>query len=110
MRMWQVPPEVLCDKHLLGEHVEMHMFAGTLIKGKSLEGYITNRLVDTDLISERHDQLAKEMSRRGMNHKSPIQKFPAYRKTVRSVDSAENLVELKRRCKACANRIITLEN
>jgi hypothetical protein len=30
MRMWMVPPKVMCRKHLLGEHVEIHMLAGSL--------------------------------------------------------------------------------
>lgn len=33
MRMWLVPPSHMCRKHLLGEHVELHMLLGTLKKG-----------------------------------------------------------------------------
>ncbi len=47
MRMWNVLPEYLCRKHLLGEHVEMHMFVGTIKRGVSLNGYIKNKLVET---------------------------------------------------------------
>ena len=36
MRMWLVPPSHMCRKHLLGEHVELHMLLGTLKKGKSI--------------------------------------------------------------------------
>ena len=32
MRMWLVPPQLMCDQHLLGEHLEMHMFIGTIRK------------------------------------------------------------------------------
>ena len=40
MRMWMVNPEILCRKHLLGEHVELHMLVGWIIKGKSIQGYL----------------------------------------------------------------------
>ena len=36
MRMWNVDPKLMCNKHLLGEHVEMHMFFGTIQKGISM--------------------------------------------------------------------------
>jgi len=73
MRMWQIPPEAMCRKHLLGEHVEMHMFAGSLVKGISMKGYIDNGLLDLPLLKERHDELVSEMERRGYNHKSPLE-------------------------------------
>ena len=34
MRQWMVDPRLLCRKHLLGEHVENHMFIGTLKRVK----------------------------------------------------------------------------
>ena len=37
MRMWNVDVTKMCNKHLLGEHVEMHMFVGIIIKGTSNE-------------------------------------------------------------------------
>ena len=38
MRMWMLPPECMCRKHLLGEHVELHMLLGSMRRGKSIEG------------------------------------------------------------------------
>lgn len=70
MRMWMVNPKILCNKHLLGEHVEMHMFLGTFKQKKSIKGYINNNLVEPLKLKERHDLLVKEMERRGMHHKS----------------------------------------
>ena len=61
MRMWLVTPKLMCDKHLLGEHVEMHMFVGCLLKGKSIQGYIDKGLVDVSLLTARHGALVKEM-------------------------------------------------
>ena len=76
MRMWKVSPRLMCDQHLLGEHAEMHMFVGTIRHGISLAGYITGGLVETHRIVQRHDQLAAEMARRGMNHRSPLRCRP----------------------------------
>ena len=101
MRMWNVPPAVLCQKHLLGEHVEMHMFVGSINKGKSIAGFLADCLVDTRLIKQRHSELRVEMLARGMNHQSPL---PEYEPTPvpGHVDVEANLVELARRCPACA--------
>ena len=101
MRMWNVDPKVMCRKHLLGEHVEMHMFVGTIIKGVSLHGYVTGGLVQTQDIEKRHGELVAEMERRGMHHKSPLQlSLPIAPEG--EVNSAANLIELARRCPECA--------
>ena len=72
MRMWGVDTKILCRKHLLGEHVEMHMFVGTIKKGNSIQGYIDNGLVNPALIVHRHNCLVGEMLERGYNHRSDI--------------------------------------
>lgn len=102
MRMWNVAPELMCQKHLCGEHVEMHMLAGTIRKGVSIRGYIEGGLVETQHISARHEELAREMQRRGYRHQSPLPAFivPAAGK----VDSSANLRELARRCPECSKR------
>jgi hypothetical protein len=46
MRMWMVPTKIMCDKHLLGEHVEHHMFLGSLKQGFNLDGYVKNNLFE----------------------------------------------------------------
>ena len=102
--MWNVVPEYLCRKHLLGEHVEMHMFVGTIKKGISINGYIKNKLVETDKIVQRHDKLVEEMESRGFNHKSPIDDWECDF-TVGEVDIEDNLKELSKRCPECKKRI-----
>jgi len=107
MRMWGVNPELLCDKHLLGEHVEMHMFAGTIRKGISTKGYEETGLVVLSKIRSRHNAIAREMKRRGMNHKSPIDNIVNGRKGG-WIDIERNLQDLKRRCRECRKRIESL--
>lgn len=99
MRMWGVSPSKMCRKHLLGEHVEMHMFVGTLLKEKSIQGYIDNQLVVVENIRKRHEELVKEMNRRGMNHKSPLPAFNSF--SAGYIDIKLNEQELHHRCKDC---------
>lgn len=108
MRMWGVDPAVLCDQHLLGEHVEMHMLVGALNKGISVRGYTDAGLVVLSRIRSRHNKLAREMQRRGMRHRSPLPPFPPRRGGW--LDADANLRELKRRCPNCRQRIRNLES
>lgn len=103
MRMWLVDPALLCRKHLLGEHVEMHMFAGHLHAGRALGGYA--HLCEVDKIASRHDALAAEITARGMKHQSPLQHFEYHGAVNGRVDIAESLRALRMRCEECAHRI-----
>jgi hypothetical protein len=99
MRMWMVDPRKMCDQHLLGEHVELHMLVGTLVRKKSVAGFVENKLIEVHNVRRRHAELVKEMTRRGMKHRSPLPAFRAVR--LGSVDPRLNLRELARRCRAC---------
>jgi len=106
MRMWMVSPRVMCRKHLLGEHLELHMLNGSLSRGKSIAGFLAKRLLEPTALAYRHRELVKEMLNRGYKHASPLvavndrKKFSAFK-----VDKVESLKELARRCKACAAMI-----
>lgn len=108
MRMWLVDPKKLCRKHLLGEHVEMHMFASFINNNKGIQGFLDKGLVATDKIVERHDILARELIDRGYHHQSPIEMKPIEKRGY--VDIQENEKELCRRCEKCKELIITKEN
>ena len=54
MRMWMLPPEMMCRKHLLGEHVELHMLLGSLRRGKNIDGFLAGKLVDPRRMFRRH--------------------------------------------------------
>ena len=99
MRLWLTDPKLLCDKHLLGEHNECHMFVGTILKGKSIRGYLSKGLLQVHSLRERHEELAAEMLRRGMNHKSPLPEFPI--RVAGNISIEGNYEELRRRCKRC---------
>ena len=111
MRMWKVPAKLLCRKHLLGEHVEHHMFVGTHKKNVGLFGYLSRGLLDPTYMSQRHAELVEEMTSRGYNHKSPIDEdicvdiAKRYHNHPSLVDTEANIQELIRRCPDCAERI-----
>ena len=105
MRMWLVNPKLLCNQHLLGEHHEAHMIGGSIIHGLNITGYITNGLVETEKVQERHDILAIEMESRGMHHKSPIKTSTSKYDNKGHVDIQANLIELSKRCLKCRKRI-----
>ena len=72
MRQWMVDPAVMCRKHLLGEHVEHHMFYGSINKGIAIDGYLANNLLELPTLAQRHAALVAEMKRRGYNHRTPL--------------------------------------
>jgi len=101
MRMWMVPPAILCRKHLLGEHVELHMFAGHFRLGRKMGKY--SSLCEPEKIESRHSDLVAEMEARGYDHASPLS-FTYKGSEPGSVDSAASLDELLRRCPECRKR------
>lgn len=109
MRMWNVDPSIMCRKHLLGEHLELHMFMGCIKKGKSIDGYIKKGLVELDNIIPRHDELAKEMINRGYKHNSrmpPVVINPLYLRFHDNgyIENKKSLEELLSRCRECRER------
>ncbi len=97
--MWMVNPRVLCRKHLLGEHVELHMFVAGLRREIDLSGYLKKKLLEPHNIERRHAELVGELERRGYQHRSPLPKFAVYR--AGKIDRRGNMAELARRCREC---------
>lgn len=78
------------------------MFLGSLLKGKSIEGFIRDGLVEVHTLDVRHEEIAEEMVRRGYNHKSPLPEGTAdvlYR--AGRVDPKRSLADLAGRCDEC---------
>ena len=105
MRQWLVDPQFLCRKHLLGEHVEHHMFVGSISKGKSVKGFLSDGLLEPKTLQTRHTQLANEMTNRGYNHKSPLLNVNISHLPDGKIDINRNIADLRNRCEECANRI-----
>ena len=77
MRIWDLPPKILCRQHLLGEHRELHAIWSIITKKKS--GYRrhpeTMRWIGKlHALYNRHEKLVTEMTQRGYRHKSSLRK------------------------------------
>lgn len=106
MRIWDVPPSMLCRQHLLGEHRELHALWRILSEDR--KGYAHHpetkrwrgKLAALYL---RHEALVAEMERRGYQHASPLDPALATGLAVQSdvVDSLERQLEILR-TKGCA--------
>jgi hypothetical protein len=98
-----VDPKIMCRKHLLGEHVEHHMFVGTINKKISIVGYLRDNLLEPESLHDRHDALVTEMKARGYNHKSPLDTVVWWPREIPQVkiDKDSALKELLRRCPEC---------
>ena len=75
MRIWDVPPSLLCRQHLLGEHRELHGLWRILTEDR--QGYAitpeTRRWRGKlAALYQRHEALTEEMARRGYRHASPL--------------------------------------
>ena len=110
MRQWLVNPRMLCRRHLLGEHVEHHMFVGAVKKGFGVEGYLRDGFFEPRTLQKRHDEIAQEMVRRGYSHKSPLPDVDTSHLRDGKIDINRNIEDLRSRCKDCAARIAQIEN
>jgi hypothetical protein len=102
-----VDPRIMCRQHLLGEHLELHMFVGHLLRGKCVDGYVEKNLLETCSISSRHAALVAEMKRRGYKHRSVL----SYRDSLLmgKIDRNASLQDLLYRCAECSKRYADLK-
>lgn len=75
MRIWDIDPELLCDRHLLGEHDEAHALWSIIVNG--LKGWSNHPETKRwrgklRALYLRHEKTSTEMEKRGFSHKSPL--------------------------------------
>jgi len=75
VRIWDLPPSLLCRQHLLGEHRELHGLWRILAEDR--QGYARHPETrrwrgKLAALYERHESLVEEMARRGYRHASPL--------------------------------------
>jgi hypothetical protein len=105
MRMWMVDPELLCDQHLLGEHVEIHMLVGAVGAGMSIRGYIEHGLLEPQNAHARHEQIVVEMRTRRFRHRSDLGELA--HAPLGYVNRGKSIRDLCERCDKCRGRIQT---
>lgn len=102
MRMWMCDPKILCRKHLLGEHGEIHKHRHNFVKQHKMSGRIGQ--IEPDSMELRHEELAAEMLRRGYNHQSPFEQPDVSYLPEMTVNREEALEDLLNRCEDCKKR------
>lgn len=101
MRIWDIDPQLLCRKHLLAEHRELHGLWNILTKHGAQGGYSrhpeTLRWVGkTKALYARHELQVKEFTRRGYSHLTPLDPSLASGSAVQDtlINSNEDQIEL----------------
>ena len=88
MRVWDIEPQKLCRNHLLGEHREIHAMWSVITenkKGYSLHPETIRWKGKLKALYNRHEELVKEMTDRGYNHRSPLDPRKATGKSKQEV-------------------------
>ena len=106
MRIWDLPPGMLCRNHLLGEHRELHALWTILTTAR--DGYARHPETrrwrgKLAALHARHEALVAEVTLRGYRHQSPLDPSLATGEPVQTefVDLPERQVLLLR-AKGCA--------
>ncbi|MFW9872031.1 MAG: pyrimidine dimer DNA glycosylase/endonuclease V [Candidatus Thorarchaeota archaeon] len=105
MRNWNIKPSCLCRKHLIGEHGEIHKAVGNLKHSGKWTKNLTNKgFLEPQNFLKRHNLIAKEMIKRGYNHKSPLE-IEGLKLEKGKVDKKKAINDLKNRCLECKKLI-----
>jgi hypothetical protein len=88
MRIWDINPNVLCRQHLLGEHREIHAIWSIITENK--KGYSNHPETKRwkgklKALYNRHEEIVKEMKKRGYVHNNPLEKRLAIGKDKQNV-------------------------
>lgn len=108
-----IDPVLLCMKHLLGEHGEIHKHRHNFVKGHSIKGRIEGNAVEPMSMKRRHDDLEAEIVKRAIEagRKPPCSPFEQpdlstyseeYRNYKIDAEAAREL--LLERCEDCRKR------
>lgn len=104
-----VHPKLLCRKHLLGEHGEIHKHRHNFEKKHSIKNRILKGQIEPASMKSRHDELAEEMLKRGYKHNSnyemPDISYLSDEERNFKVNINVSLFDLSFRCEDCEKKI-----
>jgi len=107
-RQWLADPQYMCRQHLLGEHLEAHIFVSKMEKDYSLEGFIRGSMFfGAEYVKYRHDIIARYLSRfSNKEHKTPLwigdfEKINYPLKKPNEKDFSKSNDDLYGRCQKC---------
>lgn len=104
-----VDPRIMCRQQLLGEHAEVHAFVGAMDRGYSVKRYLVNGLLELHSLHSRHEELVKEMERRGYRHASSFDEKWKQAERLGTIDREKSYKQLMNRCSRCRERYMHLE-
>jgi hypothetical protein len=108
--MWMVDPKIMCNKHLCGEHGEIHKHRHNFVKGHKMTGRILANCCEPSALKSRHDELEKELNRRQIKENRALTSSPFEMPDISYlppeereyvVNVAANKKLLLERCEAC---------
>ena len=107
MRMWMVDPKIMCRQHLLGEHSEIHKHRHNFVKKHNMNKRVSLNQIEPKSMKKRHDELAREMERRGYEHNSeytmPDISYLTKESREYTVDTNKSYEDLIKRCGGCGD-------
>ncbi len=116
MRMWKIDPKILCRRHLLGAHLELHMFLDSFKKKRKVDGFLKNNLLEPLSLKENHDEIVNEFLNRGYQHKTPLDfdisqlSYLTSEQINVKIDPERSSNDLFSRCQECQNRMLKFKN
>jgi hypothetical protein len=110
MRMWGIYPSLLCNKHLIGEHGEIHKHKHNFVKKHKITKRISPIVqIEPENMKSRHDELVEEMLKRGYNHNSPYEQpdlsYLIDKERYAKIDINISINDLKSRCVECSKHL-----
>jgi hypothetical protein len=106
MRITNIPPTLLCDRHLIAEHVTCHEFLDLIRKGL-IQAWVRAGLIEVHNLDRRHMALAQEMEARTFFHWNIDLDFANAPELPEAgeIDTAHNLALMAETCLECRARI-----
>lgn len=110
MRMWMIPAECLCNKHLGGEYAEIFKHRHNFVKRHNISGRIFPIVqIEPENMSRRVEELRLEALNRKLNFKAQyIQPDLSYlpdNQRYAKVDITISIRDLIERCPKCKEKI-----
>ena len=113
MRVWDVPHTELCDRHLVGEHAEIHAVWSVIANSKAgyaLHPEVTRWRGRLRALVARHDANVAEMTARGFKHASPLAASEGDATQTQLVDSLDEQRRVLREKPCNCLRIVLAES
>jgi len=107
MRMWMLPPKIMCSKHIAGEHGEFHKHLHNFTKKHSIKGRVTGEVqIEPLAMKARHDELSKYLKVHVSAYEMPDLSYLPVEHREAEVNLVESIQELFRRCPNCRFKML----